>query len=204
MVLGEDRIPARDIASVDASRGRKRNWLKGLIVGLAIGVGSGFAFPVDPAAAAPTRCTTAPAARRSLRVRSCSAASQRSSRANAGYRSTVERTTGFRCPPRTDRRWVGFADGRRIRRGVLAMTHQPETLPRKARGLWRQVLVRYRRLLIEFRKWRPAAAQTSTTRGTAPRISSSGTAPRSASPAWARLMARRTYEPFLCRLRITG
>ena len=42
------KIPERQIASVDASQGRRRNWLKGLLVGLAAGVGSGFAFKVDP------------------------------------------------------------------------------------------------------------------------------------------------------------
>src|SRR5262245_10017520 len=47
------KISARQIASVDASRGRKRNWLKGLVVGLAIGVGTGFAFDVDPADCGP-------------------------------------------------------------------------------------------------------------------------------------------------------
>jgi len=47
------KIPAREIASVDASRGRKRNWLKGLAVGVAIGVASGFAFEVDPAYCGP-------------------------------------------------------------------------------------------------------------------------------------------------------
>ena len=47
------KIPAREIVSVDASRGRKRNWLKGLVVGLAIGVGSGFAFEVEPADCGP-------------------------------------------------------------------------------------------------------------------------------------------------------
>ena len=47
------KISAREIASVDASRGRKRNWLKGLVVGLAIGVGVGFASEVDPADCGP-------------------------------------------------------------------------------------------------------------------------------------------------------
>jgi hypothetical protein len=47
------KISARQIGSVEASRGRKRNWLKGLVVGLALGVGTGFAFDVDPANCGP-------------------------------------------------------------------------------------------------------------------------------------------------------
>lgn len=47
------KIPARSITAVDASRGRKRSWRKGLVVGLAVGVGLGFAFPVDAANCGP-------------------------------------------------------------------------------------------------------------------------------------------------------
>jgi hypothetical protein len=47
------KIPARSITAVDASRGRKRSWRKGLVVGLAVGVGLGFAFPVDSANCGP-------------------------------------------------------------------------------------------------------------------------------------------------------
>jgi hypothetical protein len=47
------KIPARSITAVDASRGRKRNWRKGGVVGLAIGVALGFAFPVDAADCGP-------------------------------------------------------------------------------------------------------------------------------------------------------
>ena len=43
------KIPARSITGVDASRGRKRSWRKGLVVGLAVGVALGFALPVDAA-----------------------------------------------------------------------------------------------------------------------------------------------------------
>jgi hypothetical protein len=47
------KIPASSITTVDASRGRTRNWRKGLVVGLAVGVGLGFAFPVDAANCGP-------------------------------------------------------------------------------------------------------------------------------------------------------
>jgi hypothetical protein len=47
------KIAAGEIASVEVSRGRKRNWLKGFVVGLAIGAGLGFAFDVDPANCGP-------------------------------------------------------------------------------------------------------------------------------------------------------
>src|SRR5262245_45372630 len=47
------KLPMRSIATVDASRGRKRNWLKGLGFGAAFGVGLGFAFPVDAANCGP-------------------------------------------------------------------------------------------------------------------------------------------------------
>jgi hypothetical protein len=40
-------IPARSITSVETSQGHKRSWQRGLLVGLAFGVGLGFAFSVD-------------------------------------------------------------------------------------------------------------------------------------------------------------
>jgi hypothetical protein len=53
------KIPARSITGVDASRGHKRNWRKGLIVGPAVGVGLGFASPSMLQTAAPKRQTFA-------------------------------------------------------------------------------------------------------------------------------------------------
>lgn len=47
------KLPVRSIATVDASRGHKRNWLKGLGFGAAFGVGLAFAFPVDAANCGP-------------------------------------------------------------------------------------------------------------------------------------------------------
>jgi hypothetical protein len=47
-------IPVRSITTIDASRGRKRNWLKGLAIGFALGVGVGFALPVDATNCGPT------------------------------------------------------------------------------------------------------------------------------------------------------
>ena len=58
------KIPARSITAVDASRGRKRSWLKGLVVGLAVGVALGFAVPVDAANCGPKRQTSALVAKR--------------------------------------------------------------------------------------------------------------------------------------------
>ena len=46
-------IPARSITSVETTQGRKRSWRQGLLVGLAVGVGLGFAFPVDAANCGP-------------------------------------------------------------------------------------------------------------------------------------------------------
>lgn len=42
------RIPLQSIAHMDASLGRKRNTLKGLLIGTASFAALGFAFPVDP------------------------------------------------------------------------------------------------------------------------------------------------------------
>jgi hypothetical protein len=47
------KIPRASITAIDASRGRKRNWLKGLGFGVALGVGVGFAFEVDSANCGP-------------------------------------------------------------------------------------------------------------------------------------------------------
>ena len=47
------KLPMRSITTVDASRGHKRNWLKGLGFGAAAGVGLGFAFSVDAANCGP-------------------------------------------------------------------------------------------------------------------------------------------------------
>jgi len=46
-------IPARSITSVEASQGRKRNWRRGGVVGLVVGVVLGFAFVVDGANCGP-------------------------------------------------------------------------------------------------------------------------------------------------------
>jgi len=47
------KIPARSITSVEASQGRKRNWRRGGVVGLVVGVALGFAFAVDGANCGP-------------------------------------------------------------------------------------------------------------------------------------------------------
>jgi hypothetical protein len=45
---GPLKLPLGSITGMDVSLGRKRNWLKGLGIGVAAGAALGFAMPVDP------------------------------------------------------------------------------------------------------------------------------------------------------------